>query len=438
MYYASLALILLLIVAVAFLLYKLYQKQKEKLSLEANHTHLLQTLAERESRLAQKEAELSQAQQEYQKAQIAYSELQIRAEHLSEQVRSAQQESISISEQLQSQFKELATKIFEERGEMLSRKNEESLKPLREDLKRFGEQVQTTYEAEARERFSLQNVIKDLMERSGAMSKETSELIKALKGDSKVQGDWGEMILENILKHSGLTKDREYFVQETLRDEKDDVITAEGNRGGLRPDVLVRYPNGGVMIIDSKVSLSAYSNYIVATTDEERAMYAKSHLASVRKHIEELSEKKYHHFLPEAPDFVMLFIPNDPAYTLALQESPTLWEYAYKKGVILINGSNLIAALRMAQDMWQRDRQVKNVEEIIRKASSLYDKFCSYSETLLDAERKIHSASESIAKAKGQLMTGRGNLIGGLEKLKEMGVVSTKEIPSQLRTPIDE
>ncbi len=265
------------------------------------------------------------------------------------------------------------------------------------------------------------------------MSNETKALTLALKGDSKIQGDWGEMILENILEGSGLTKNVEYFTQETLRDENGEIIKSEDSNKALRPDVIVRYPNNGSIIIDSKVSLTAYSKYIAAETENDKKLYAKEHLNSVRKHIQELSQKNYAQYVSTSPDFVLLFIPNEPAYTLVLKESASLWEEAYKKRIILINGTNLIAVLRMAQDMWQRDRQIKNVEEIVKKAGGLYDKFCSYSESLLDAEKKLIAATNSLDKAKKQLMTGKGNLISGLENLKEMGITSNKQIPLQLK-----
>lgn len=433
MVYIAIVLGILALLIILWLYAQMRKMQNERVALLPEQARLTQALQDRERELHRTQVEVEELRQSLRQQQTDYAALQARSQVVAEQLRESKEQTLALSEQLKSQFGELAAKIFEERSEKLSQHNEESLKPLREDLKRFGEQVRATYENEARERFSLQHIIRELMDRSGAMSRETSELIRALKGDSKVQGDWGEMILENILEHSGLTRDREYFVQETLRDTEGRIVQPEGNKGGLRPDVLVRYPNGGVMIIDSKVSLTAYSNYVAAVNDEERATFAKAHLASVRKHIDELGEKKYHHYLDTAPDFVMLFIPNDPAYALALQETPTLWEYAYKKGVILINGTNLIAALRMAQDMWQRDRQVKNVEEIVRRAAALYDKFCTYSETLLDAEKKLNAASESLSKAKGQLMTGRGNLIDGLDKLKEMGIAPSKNIPLSMR-----
>lgn len=362
---------------------------------------------------------------------------QVECQHLQRALEEAKQKNQDQAKELQLQFKEIATQIVEERSKTLGVRNEETLRPLREDIERLGKRVEETYSAESRERISLQSTIRELMQQSGTLSTETNALIKALKGDSKVQGDWGEMILENILQSSGLRRGEEYMVQETLRDEQGDVLHPAGERSALRPDVIVRYPNGGAMVIDSKVSLTAYSRYIATEDDEERKHFAQEHLDSVRKHIVELSAKRYPEFITGAPDFVVLFIPNDPAYSLALTQDPALWETAYKKGVVLINGTNLIAVLRMAQDMWQRDRQIKNVEEIVRRASAMYDKFCTYAATLIETEDKMVKATESLRKARGQLSEGRGNFIHQMEQLRELGVKNTKSIPTSLLPPTE-
>lgn len=355
--------------------------------------------------------------------------LNARLEAAQREAETLRTERSTLGEALKGEFRELASSVLKERTTDLDKRNAEALSPLREDLKRFGEQVQKAYEGEARERFSLQNTIKDLMERSMQMSQDAQQLTQALRGDSKVQGDWGEMILENILEHSGLRKDEEYEIQATYQD-------ADGNR--LRPDVVVRYPNGGVMVIDSKVSLTAYTDYVAATTDEQRASAALRHLQSVRQHIAELSGKSYEKVVEGSPDFVLLFIPNEPAYTLAMQQDANLWNEAYQKRIVLINGTNLIAALRMAQDMWQRDRQIKNVELIVKEATGLYDKFRGFSETLLGAEKQVQKASESVTEAIKQLHTGRGNVIGRLQKLKKFGVSVKKELPEDLLRGLDE
>ena len=275
------------------------------------------------------------------------------------------------------------------------------------------------------------------MERSQAISEETTNLTRALRGDSKVQGDWGEMILERILERSGLRRGEEYFVQETLRDESGRLITTEDNRGGLRPDVIVRYPNSGAMVIDSKVSLTAYSRYLSADTDEVRTIALKEHLQSIRKHIDELSRKKYEEHVSGAANFVMLFIPNEPAYSLALSHEPSLWEEAYAKNVVLINGTNLIAALRMAQDMWQRERQERNIQLILEKATGLYDQFALFTKTFVKVGERLQAAKEDFDKAQGQLSEGRGNLVRRVEQLKELGVKTNKTISTKLLSEED-
>ena len=417
---------LVLSLIVLFLLYQRYQAT-------------LRLLTEAETRGKQSEDRLSEAMSQLIEAQRGREEallhgagMKAQLSSLETQLKELREQKVELSQELRESFQSVATEIIRERTKDLNERAEETLKPLRDDLQRFGKQVSETYQEESRERFSLKKEIKSLVERSQAISEETTNLTKALRGDSKVQGDWGEMILERILERSGLRKGEEYFVQETLRDEAGKLITTEDNRGGLRPDVIVRYPNSGAMVIDSKVSLTAYSRYLSADTDEVRAMALREHLQSIRKHIDELSRKKYEEHVSGAANFVMLFIPNEPAYSLALSHEPNLWEEAYAKNVVLINGTNLIAALRMAQDMWQRERQERNIQLIMEKATGLYDKFATFTETFLEVGKKLQSASSAFDQARGQLSEGRGNLVRRVEQLKELGVKTNKTLPAAL------
>lgn len=417
---------LVLSLIVLFLLYQRYQVT-------------LRLLTEAETRSKQSEDRLSEAMSQLIEAQRGREEallhgagMKAQLSSLETQLKELREQKVELSQELRESFQSVATEIIRERTKDLNERAEETLKPLRDDLQRFGKQVSETYQEESRERFSLKNEIKNLVERSQAISEETTNLTKALRGDSKVQGDWGEMILERILERSGLRKGEEYFVQETLRDEAGKLITTEDNRGGLRPDVIVRYPNSGAMVIDSKVSLTAYSRYLSADTDEVRAMALREHLQSIRKHIDELSRKKYEEHVSGAANFVMLFIPNEPAYSLALSHEPNLWEEAYAKNVVLINGTNLIAALRMAQDMWQRERQERNIQRIVEESTKLYDKFATFAETFLEVGKKLQSASLAFDQARGQLSEGRGNLVRRVEQLKELGVKTNKTLPAAL------
>ncbi|WP_329904505.1 DNA recombination protein RmuC [Porphyromonas pogonae] len=401
-------------------------------TLHIDKAHLSTEIASKAERLEEYRAENMELRNKNITQTSIVSAMEAEMKTLRERLQETKEQAKQINEELQLRFKDLAVKILDEKSEALNARSEETLKPLREDLKRFGEQVDKAYSNESRERFSLHKQIMELMAQSTRISEDANNLTRALKGDSKVQGDWGEMILENILRNSGLTEGQEYFVQETLRDSEGNVVLHDETGHKMRPDVIIRYPNGQLVIIDSKVSLTAYSDYVACTTDDDRTRLATAHLASVRRHIDELSRKDYQRYCDEAPEFVMLFIPNEPAYALALQQSPGLWDEAYKKRVVLINPTNLIAALRMAQDLWVRDKQVKNVEEIVKQAADLYDKFCNYAESLLDAERKMQGAMDSIGKAKGQLMEGNGNLVRRLEKLRSMGLSTKKNIPTAI------
>lgn len=388
---------------------------------QAHHSRELEAARQTEQTLR---THLQSKEQEIGRLTNRLAELTTELTLMERQYHESLQKSESLSEDLKAQFKVMAHEIMQERSEAMLKRSEESLLPLRDNIKRFEERFNKVYEDEARERYSLEKIIRELMERSLQVSAETKTLTNALRGDkTKMQGDWGEMILENILEHSGLRRGQEYFTQEVLRDE-------EGHTP--RPDVIVKYPNGGFIIIDSKVSLTAYTRYVAAETEEERIREGQQHLSSVRRHIKELAERSYQDLLEGSPDFVLLFMPNEPSYNLVMELAPNLWEEAYSKRIVLINGTNLIAALRMAQDMWQRDRQIKNVEKVVNEASKLYDQFALYTQSLLEVERQFERANGTLQEARRRLTDGRGNLISRLEKLRMMGLKNKKNIPESL------
>lgn len=379
------------------------------------------------------------ALQEEQKESIRIrAELETRLQATRAELERERERAGQISEEMQALFKATASEILEDKSKKLSGVNEqrigEILKPLNERIKQFEEKVEKTYHEEARERFSLAKELQKLIEQNSRLSDDANNLTRALKGDSKVQGDWGEMILENLLRRSGLTEGEEFFIQETMTDEKGRALRHDETGSRMRPDVIVRYPNGQQVIIDSKVSLTAYASFVAAEDDAERKHWLEEHIASIRRHIDELASKSYQDYSEEAPEFVMLFIPNEPAYTIALRERPTLWDHAYSKRVLLMNPTNLIAALRMALDLWQRDRQVKNIQKIVDQANGLYDKFCTFAETLIRAEEQAKNTVDTLAKARGQLSEGRGNIVTRVEKMRSLGISPKKKMPLSLQS----
>ncbi len=353
---------------------------------------------------------------------------------LAEKLETQKKEIEEMAKKFNLEFENIANRILEEKTRKFTRQNKENLetilKPLGENIETFKKKVEEVYDKESKERFSLGEKIKDLVELNQKISEEANNLAKALKGSSKTQGDWGEMILENILEQSGLVKDREYFVQEFLKDEDGNFIkNPEGRK--LQPDVIIRYPDDRKVIIDSKVSLTAYARYTNTEDPVEQQKAVKEHVLSVRKHIDELSNKSYQDFIATL-DFVMMFVPNEPAYFLALQNDPELWNYAYRKRIILISPTNLIAALKLIVDLWKREYQNRNALEIAERGAALYDKFVGFVDNLQNIGLHIERTQKSYEAAMSQLKDGRGNLIGQAEKLRALGVKARKKLPSSL------
>lgn len=386
------------------------------------------------ARLAEMQTKLDVASREREQLNREKGDLQARNQVLVENMEVQKQEIQRVRQEMSNEFKVLANEILQEKSKSFSELNRERLaevlNPLKERLEGFKKAVEETYSSEARERFSLKEQIKELVQRSETIGVEAKQLTQALRGDSKIQGDWGEMILESILEKSGLEKDREYFIQETLRDDEGHTIqSAEGRK--MRPDVIIRYPGGDnrQMVIDSKVSLTAYVNYVNAETPEEAAAALKQHLASVRKHIDELSNKSYQDYVGKG-DHVMMFVPNEAAYLAAMQADHSLWQYAYDRRVLLLSPTNLIAALKLVADLWQRDKQTRHAIDIAEEAGKLYDKFVGFIDDMEKIGKALGTANTTYGEAMKKLKNGTGNLIGRVEKLKGMGVKAKKNLPA--------
>jgi DNA recombination protein RmuC len=384
----------------------------------------LATLRERVARLPDAEADAKQLRE-------ARDALQLKVTELST-ILDAHKDKLAFltdaKEDLAVRFKNLASEILEDKSRRFAETNKQGLEtllnPLREKIGEFQVKVEQAYDKESRERLTLQGEIKRLAELNAQISEDAVNLTRALKGDSKTQGTWGELVLEKLLESSGLRLNEEYVVQKSFLNEED---------RRSKPDVVVNLPEKRHVVIDSKVSLTAYDRYVGAEQEPERQAALRQHVVSVRSHVMELSAKNYQNLYGlESLDFVLMFVPAEPACMLAMQSERDLFLDALRKNVLIVSPSSLIGVLRTIAHIWRQEYQNRNAKELARHCAALYDKFVGFVEDLEDIGRKLEATRLSYEGAKGKLTTGRGNLIRQAERIRSLGVKPTKALPAHL------
>ena len=409
-----------------FIYFQRKQRQMQELqvqqaaSLAASREHLLQ----REQELARIRDE--QQQQQGKLMQIAEERGQLKTayEHLRERFTHREQEITELHQQFKLQFEHLANEALEKNAKHLSHNHQSQLnlllQPLKEKLQGFEKKVEETYEKEARERIHLQKEIELLMNLNQQVSQDAQNLAKALRGDSKVQGNWGELVLNRILESCGLRKGQEFEVQESH-------VDAFGKRA--QPDVVVHLPDHRHLIIDAKVSLTAFERVIATDNPDEQNQHLNRHLDSIQTHIKQLSARHYQDLEPlHSPDFVLMFLPVEPAFTLALQARSDLFHFAWERKIVLVSPSTLLATLKTVASIWQMEQQNKNAVEIARQGGLLYDKFVGFVEDLEKVGDQLEKATHTYENAMRKLKIGPGNLITKATKLKHLGAKTRKDL----------
>ena len=354
-------------------------------------------------------------------------------ENLEVKLREQKGEVEKLQEKFTNDFEVLANKILESKSEKFTKQNKENidgiLKPLQEKIEKFERKVDDTHKESIDRHAMLRQQIIGLTALNEQMSKEATNLTKALKGDSKTQGNWGELVLERVLEKSGLEKDREYFVQNSF-------TTDYGKR--VLPDVVLHLPDNKKMIIDSKVSLVAYERFVNEDDKDVQVQFLKEHISSLKKHIEQLSEKKYQDIYEiESPDFVLLFIPIEPAFAVAINQDNSLYNWAFEKNIVIVTPTTLLATLRTIDSMWNNEKQQQNALEIATQAGRLYDQFVNLTEDLLKVGNQLNTVKGSYDSTMVKL-TGKGNLITRVEKLKKLGSKASKQINEKLLKKAEE
>ncbi len=404
------------------------KSNSEKAALEEKVNGLLFQMEQFKSQLLQKHQELEMIRSEKESLVIQLTKKETDFENLWERNKEQKQEVEEIQEKFTKEFENLANKILEEKTTKFTEQNKENLKnilsPLQDKIQLFEKKVEDTHKESIDYHAALRQQILGLREMNKQMSKETLNLTKALKGDSKMQGNWGELILERVLEKSGLEKNREYFVQQSF-------LTDDGNR--VFPDVVINLPDGKKMIVDSKVTLTAYERYINEENDELKTQHLKEHVIAIHRHVEQLGNKNYHDlYQMESPDFVLLFIPIESAFALALNEDTSLYNKAFEKNIVIVTPSTLLATLSTIDSMWTNQKQQENALEIARQAGALYDKFEGFVVDLVKIGKKMEDAKTEYQGAMNKLVDGKGNLITSVEKLKKMGAKAKKSLPENI------
>lgn len=370
-----------------------------------------------ENRLREVELDLASKNERIVKAEEAFKS---QRERLTEQENYIQ----TLQQQFKLEFENIANKLLDEKSKTFTEHNRTQLdvilNPFKEKLKDFEEKVDKVYKAESDERNVLKGEINKLVENNRLMSEETQNLTKALKGEQKKQGNWGEMILEKVLERSGLVKDREYRVQASM-------VGPDGNR--LQPDVVIDMPDGKHLIVDSKVSLVAYERLVNSDNEADREVFAKEHVKSIQNHINDLCGKNYQDLYQiNSPDFVLLFVPIESSFSVAVQLDEELFNYAWDRRVVIVSPSTLLATLGTVASIWKQERQNKNVLEIARLSGAMYDKFYNFVEDLEDIGKSLKQTEKAYDKAINKLSTGAGNLTVTADKIKKLGAKASKQL----------
>jgi DNA recombination protein RmuC len=378
--------------------------------------------------------ELTQERNKFLQLNSSYSSLKSDFTNLEEKLSTQKEEVEQLQHKFTNEFKNLANEILEDKSKRFTEQNKvninELLNPLSEKIKSFEKKVEDVYLNDTKERAGLSEQIKMLHELNQQMSKDANNLTKALKGEAKTQGSWGEFILERVLEKSGLVKGQEYSVQESITDD-------EGKR--LQPDVLIYLPENKCIIIDSKVSLTGYERYCSADDELMRGAALKEHISSIKKHITNLSAKNYQNLYGiRSLDFVLLFMPIEPAFSLAVQNDMGLFNDAFERNIVIVSPSTLLATLRTIASIWRQENQNRNALEIARQSGALYDKFQNMVTDLLEVGKKLHSVQDNYDDVMKKLSTGKGNLITSVEKIKKLGAKTTKSLPQGMADRVDE
>ena len=382
-----------------------------------------------ETLLAQKQQDEEQTKLELSTCRAENGLLRAENARLEEQLRQQNEERRNLRTESERAFREIASSIFDEKSKVMRESNSnqlgEILTPFKNDLETLKKTINDCYIGEMSEVKSLKEQVKDLTTMNNTIGREAKELTQALKGNSKVQGDWGEMLLKQLLEKSGLEEGTNYVLQATENEDGTKIKSEDG--GQLRPDAIFRLPEGKSLIIDSKVSLTAYTDYINASAEEQSAKLS-AHLRSIKNHIDELARKEYPKYVKDSADFVMMFVPNEGAYLAALNADKDLWSNAYDRHIVIISPTHLISVLKLMYQLWMRDKQTKNALKIADETGKLYDKFVGFVEDLEEVGRHIDKASAVYEEAHKKLSSGRGNILSKVESIKELGVKTAKRL----------
>ena len=376
----------------------------------------------------------SQVQEENNKFRINNARLLMKLENEARHIAAQEEMMYSHKQEIKEEFETLAKKVFEGNSQKFAEFSKESLdnmiKPLQTQITEFKKQVSDTYNSESQDRAVLKNEIQSLKELNEKISKDAINLTNALKGDSKTQGVWGEMVLENVLEASGLRKGHEFEREVSLRTDENEI---------LRPDVVVHLPDNRDLIIDAKTSLVAYERYVNAGDETTKALHLTTHLNSIRAHVEGLANKNYERLKEvNTLDFIFMFMPIEGALAVALEHDSSIYDNAFKNKILLVGPTTLLVAMRAVENVWKFERQNQNAQEIARRAGAMYDKFVGFSEDLMKISKQIDGIQGSFSAARSKLSDGKGNLVRQVEQLKELGAQTNKKIPKGLKGEKDE